>query len=73
MAINVNKPAPENPLQDEFLLKEFLAYLADKYRNGHLLPDFPADPPNVGNQYRMYFNTTTGKPVYYNGTAWISL
>jgi hypothetical protein len=73
MAINVNKPAPENPLKDEFLLKEFLAYLADKYRNGHLLPDFPTDPPNTGRQYRMYFNTTLLRPRFFDGTVWITL
>ncbi len=73
MAINVNKPAPDSPLQNEQLLKEYLVYLGDKYTNGLLLPDFPSDPPNAGKQYRIYFNTTTGKPVYYNGAAWVSL
>jgi hypothetical protein len=73
MSINVNKPAPDSPLRDEYLLREFLSYLADKYTNGHLLPDFPANPPNVGGQYRMYFNTTTGRPFFYNGATWVSL
>lgn len=72
-SFNTNRPAPDAPFSEETIWKEYMGYLADKYFNGLLLPDFPSDPPNPGGQYRIYFNTTTHKPVYYNGTAWVSL
>ena len=73
MSYNKNRTAPKVPFTSTHTWLEFMDYLANKYVNGLLLPDFPADPPNVGNEYRMYFNTTINRPKFYNGTIWIAL
>lgn len=73
MTQSLNRTAPVVPFTETFVWQEFMNYLADKYINGHLLPDFSSDPPNTGGQYRMYFNTTLNKPRYYNGTVWVTI
>lgn len=73
MAQAKNLEAPHVPFSDSFIWKEFLNHLAYQYKNGLLLPDFENDPPNLGKEYRMYFNTTLNKPRYYDGTAWVTI
>jgi len=70
MAIARNLPIPDVPFTQEFLWREFFNYLAYKFNNGLLVPEFATAPATE--EYRMYFNTTTNTMEYWNGTAWVA-